>query len=181
MSYIGKKKIICYDSIVKIKVKKQSLYFFIFGTGGLIRFCISRECKVSVLDAVSGFINVHTRNFLFKRVWGTYTASAIQAITGVRLSVYAYLQLVGVGFKIEINKDFMLCKLGFSHLIYLPIPKGIRIKLLKKNIFSFNGANAQKILEFVAQVKNIKKPDIYKGKGFRFLGEHIKLKPGKRK
>ena len=93
------------------------------------------------------------------------------------------LKLVGVGFKaitIKKNKQIILClKLGYSHLYFLNIPEGIKVKIIKQVLYLWCN-NKQKLEIFCNFVKNLKKPDSYKGKGFFFEYEKLSLKKGKK-
>lgn len=93
------------------------------------------------------------------------------------------LRLVGIGFKaiaITKNKQNILClKLGYSHLFFLNIPEGISVRIIKQVLY-LRCSNKQKLQNFCNFVKNLKKPDSYKGKGFSFEYEKLYLKKGKK-
>ena len=74
----------------------------------------------------------------------------------------------------------IVLKLGLSHLVVFSPPDEIQLATEENNIIIVSGVDKQKVGEVAQQIKSIKKPDIYKGKGIRYEGEHIKLKPGKK-
>lgn len=92
------------------------------------------------------------------------------------------LQLIGVGYKVFIENNFLIFRLGFSHPIYYKIPKNIKVQIqkLKPSNFVIFGNDSQQVNQVAAEIRSLKKPEIYKGKGIRYVGENIKLKEGKK-
>jgi large subunit ribosomal protein L6 len=93
---------------------------------------------------------------------------------------FVELFLVGVGFRFFIKEGFAFMDLGFSHQIKLQIPEGVWLMAAKGKVLCF-GFNKCKLKQFVQEIRDMKRPDPYKGKGFIFSGEEIKLKVGKKR
>ena len=92
------------------------------------------------------------------------------------------LRLIGIGFKIDINKNLLKLKLGFSHLINYELPKQLKFIQPKPRIpiYCIIGHNYNIITQIGANLRQLKKPEPYKGKGFRYYFEKIKRKEGKK-
>ena len=84
----------------------------------------------------------------------------------------------GKGFKAEVQDGMLVVHLGFSHPVEMRPPPGIQFSVLK-NIITVEGPDKQVVGQMAAKVRGLKKPDPYKGKGIRYLGERVKIKPGK--
>lgn len=105
-----------------------------------------------------------------------------KAIVGVSLKYVVQLTLIGVGFRLEsMDNNFMKLKLGFSHLVYLRIPKHIKVILVKKSFLILECIDEQVLKDFSSKIYACKKPDVYKGKGVRYKNQVINLKEGKKK
>ncbi len=113
-------------------------------------------------------------------LWGTYASHVKNMITGVNTPYVKKLILEGVGFKSEVkgNKSLDLA-LGFSHPVSVPIPEGLTVTAEKNNI-TVTGIDKEKVGQFAAMVRALKKPEPYKGKGFRYDDEVIRRKQGKK-
>jgi len=91
-----------------------------------------------------------------------------------------YLVIKGLGYRTRKRKNWILFKLGYSHLIRYRIPTLIRLKRIKKGKLKLISVNWQLLKQTVNMIRSFKKPDVYKGKGIRYKGENFKLKLGKR-
>ena len=92
------------------------------------------------------------------------------------------IRLIGIGYKINIKNDILTIKLGLSHFINKKLPKGIDFNQPKNKvpIYCIIGNDLRKITQFAANIRDLKKPEPYKGKGFRYYYEKIKRKEGKK-
>lgn len=111
--------------------------------------------------------------------WGT-TRSLIQnAIEGVTTGFVKKLELEGVGFKVSLEGNELVLKVGFSHLVRFPVPKDITITV-EKNVITVSGNEKQAVGQTAAVIRKIKKPEPYLGKGIHYQGEVIRRKDGKK-
>lgn len=101
-------------------------------------------------------------------------------IQEVRSNFKKSLELVGVGYRAHLFKNYLVLKLGYSHLIYVNIPKTIKIICIKPTKIYIIGSNKEEINLFAKLIKSYKKPEPYKGKGFLYEDEKIELKEGKK-
>jgi large subunit ribosomal protein L6 len=99
-------------------------------------------------------------------------------IKGVQDGYQKQLEISGTGFKVAAQGQTLTLSIGFSHPVVYELPKGIAVSI-EKNTITLNGIDKQLVGETAAQIRRLRPPDAYKGKGIRIVGEIIKLKPGK--
>jgi large subunit ribosomal protein L6 len=118
---------------------------------------------------------------------GLARALVQNAVTGVTEGFTRQLDVVGVGYKAELQKGRVMFNLGYSHQIEFPLPKGIDVKIERVNkpiqqyqtTLTITGINRQQVGQVAADMRSLRRPDPYKGKGVRYTNEVLKLKPGK--
>jgi len=104
------------------------------------------------------------------------------SVHGVTEGFSKDLEIVGVGYKAEVKGKAVVFSLGYSHPVTFPIPEGIQIALdAKAGKVSISGADRQKVGQVAAEIRDVRPPEPYKGKGVRYTGEQITLKEGKKK
>jgi len=112
-------------------------------------------------------------------LWGTYASHVKNMIIGVNEGFSKKLILEGVGFKSEVAGNVLKLALGFSHPVNITIPEGLTVTAEKNNI-TVSGIDKELVGYFTASVRANKKPEPYKGKGFRYSDEVIRRKQGKK-
>ena len=112
-------------------------------------------------------------------LWGTYASHVRNMIKGVVEGFEKKLIVEGIGFKSDVKGSELVMSLGFSHLVKMAIPAGIKVTA-EKNIISVSGVDKEAVGEFAASVRAKKKPEPYKGKGIRYENEVIRRKQGKK-
>ena len=116
---------------------------------------------------------------LAQSLWGTYGAHVRNMIAGVTDGFTKVLEIEGVGYRAEVKGSDIVLNVGFSHPVTLAIPEGITAEVQKSEII-LKGADKDALGQFAADVRKVKKPEPYKGKGIRYQGEHIIRKQGKK-
>ncbi|NCN11927.1 50S ribosomal protein L6 [Candidatus Kaiserbacteria bacterium] len=112
-------------------------------------------------------------------LWGTYAAHLRNMVKGVTEGFSRILEIEGVGYRAEVKGSDIVLNMGFSHPVVLAIPAGITAEVLK-NVITLTGADKDAVGQFAANVRKVKKPEPYKGKGIRYKGEFILRKQGKK-
>ncbi|MBU1091643.1 50S ribosomal protein L6 [Patescibacteria group bacterium] len=112
-------------------------------------------------------------------LWGTYSSLIRNMIEGVINGFTKKLIVEGIGFKSEVSGNKLILSLGFSHPVEMVIPDGIDMKAEKNKIEVF-GINKELVGQVAANIRALKKPEPYKGKGIRYEGEIIRRKAGKK-
>jgi large subunit ribosomal protein L6 len=111
---------------------------------------------------------------------GLTRALLANAVAGVSAGFERSLQVVGTGYKAEAQGTALNLALGFSHPVVFPLPTGITAKVEERNtLIVLNGIDKQLLGQVAADLRSLRPPDPYKGKGIRYRDEHIVLKPGK--
>lgn len=142
--------------------------------------------KIQVDPAISldieGSIVVVKRKSDQKRVkalHGLTRSLVANMITGVNSLWSKNLELVGVGFRAQVTGDKLVLNVGFSHPVEVVAPEGIIFEVADNTKIKVSGADKQVVGQAAANLKKVRPPDVYKGKGIRYAGEYIRRKVGK--
>ena len=114
-----------------------------------------------------------------RALWGTYASLVHNMIEGVTVGFKRVLEIEGVGYKAEAQGQKLTITVGFSHPVILQVPEGITA-VVEKSVITLTGIDKHAVGQFAANVRKVKKPEPYKGKGIRYQGEHIIRKQGKK-
>jgi large subunit ribosomal protein L6 len=113
-----------------------------------------------------------------RAIWGTMRALVAQMVLGVFQGYSKALELNGVGFKMEVRGQTLVCSLGYSHEVRYDLPVDIEAKIAD-NVLTLTSANAALVGKVAAEIRALRKPEPYKGKGFKYTDEVIRRKAGK--
>ncbi len=116
-----------------------------------------------------------------KRLWGMNRSLINNAIIGASKGYEKILELTGVGYRAVLKGNTLNLQLGFSHDINFNIPNGIKILVEKQNILKITGTDKQQVGMVAAEIKSLRPPEPYKGKGIKEQGQYILRKEGKKK
>ena len=114
-----------------------------------------------------------------KALWGTYASHITNMVKGVNTPFEKKLILEGIGYKSEVKGDKIAFALGFSHPVEVAIPAGLKVTA-EKNAINISGSDKELVGSFAANIRALKKPEPYKGKGMRYHDEVIARKQGKK-
>lgn len=120
-----------------------------------------------------------TRTKLSRSLAGTFASHLKNMLQGVRTKFVKKLELRGIGYRVELQGTSLKLLVGFSHPVLVPVPKGIDV-LVEKNIITVSGIDTEAVGQFAANVRAVRKPEPYKGKGLRYEGEYVREKQGKK-
>jgi large subunit ribosomal protein L6 len=112
---------------------------------------------------------------------GATRAHIANMILGVTKGYEKKLELQGVGFRAQVQGKSLNLTLGFSHPVSYPVPEGITIETQSQTEILIKGIDRQKVGQVAAEIRDVRPPEPYKGKGVRYAGEKIELKEGKKK
>jgi large subunit ribosomal protein L6 len=138
-----------------------------------------------IVDISESQINVKrpTEQKRHKAMHGLYRSLINNMVTGVSTGYTIQLELVGVGYRVEVKDNILDLTLGYSHHDYFKIPPEIMVKTEsvkgKNPIITLESFDKQLIGQVAAKIKSLRKIEPYKGKGIKFVGEHIRRKAGK--
>ena len=140
-----------------------------------------QEVKDGVqVDVKEGFIQVSLNDKLKKQTnWhGLFRTLIHNMIVGTTEGFETKLELIGVGYRAAVKGQQLELQVGFSFPITVDIPEGIQVKVEKTTV-TLNGINKQAVGQFAADIRQIRPPEPYKGKGIRYVGEHVRRKQRK--
>lgn len=176
MSRIGKQTVIIPTGT---EVKLSGTIFSVKGPKG----SLTRDFPGAVILHINGNEITFTPNKIGDRtvnaLWGTYASHVKNMIIGVNEGYIKKLILEGIGFKSEVTGNILNLALGFSHPVKIKIPIGITV-IADKNNITVTGIDKELVGSFTASIRTTKKPEPYKGKGFRYIDEIIRRKQGKK-
>ncbi len=116
-----------------------------------------------------------------RAMWGTARSRIQSMVTGVSDGFTKQLEIIGVGYRAAIQGDTLTLQLGFSHDVQYPIPEGITIKCEKPTNVTVSGADKAQVGQVAAEIRGVRPPEPYKGKGIKYADEIVLRKEGKKK
>ncbi len=180
MSRIGKQPVI-FPNGVSINVTQDNMVT-VKGPKGELKQAIDRDMKIDVKD---GEINIArpTDQIRHRALHGLSRALVANLVKGVTDGYQKKLELVGVGFKAANQGNVLDLALGFSHNIIFEIPKELKVATDQQKgqnpTITLDGIDRQLIGQVAAKIRGLRKPEPYKGKGVRYVGEVVRKKAGK--
>ena len=114
-----------------------------------------------------------------RELHGLARALVASMVTGVTKSFVKELEIQGIGYRAEADAKNLKLTVGYSHAVDMAIPEGIKVSVDRNVIVRVEGISAQKVGEFAANVRSVRPPEPYKGKGIRYVGERVRRKVGK--
>jgi len=176
MSRIGKQTIIIPKGTeVSLSLKNLSVK----GPKGTLTRDFPGNIEIKIVEDKINLTPTENNNRDLNALWGTYASHIKNMIIGVNEGYTRKLILEGVGYKSEVaGKDLNLA-LGFSHPVKVKIPEGLTVTADKNNI-TVSGIDKELVGRFTAQIRAMKKPEPYKGKGFHYDDEVVRRKQGKK-
>ena len=114
-------------------------------------------------------------------MWGTTRNLLNSLVVGVSEGFKKNLEILGVGYRAQVQGSELTMQLGYSHEINYPIPSGITITCPKNTSLVVEGIDKQKVGQVAAEIRGFRKPEPYKGKGVRYEDEYVVRKEGKKK
>lgn len=178
MSRIGKKPI-AVPSDVTLTVDGQTVKAK--GGKGELSFTLP-ECIGGKIE--DGNFSVEITNPDDKRakaMWGMCRTMVLNLIEGVSKGFTKELELRGVGYRAQMKGSMLSMQLGYSHDVDYTPPEGITITAAKPTLVTVSGIDKQKVGQVAAEIRSFRKPEPYKGKGVRYVGEYVRIKEGKKK
>jgi len=177
MSRIGKKILII---PAKTEVTVNGNTVSVKGPLGELIRTFQPGIKIEVAEGKVSFTPVAKNlNVTMNSLWGTIASHVNNMILGVNKAYEKKLIVEGIGFKADVVGTNLVFKLGFSHPITVAIPKNLKVAS-EKNIITISGIDKEFVGKYVAEIRALKKPEPYKGKGIRYEKEVIKRKEGKK-
>jgi large subunit ribosomal protein L6 len=177
MSRIGNKPVSILDG-VKVSVSGRTVN--VEGPKGKLSWEPRREIQVKVDDAKKQVLVTRSDDErLSKALHGLSRSIINNMINGVKNGYEKRLEIVGVGYLASLKGKEISLRVGLANELVKQIPVGLTVTCPDQTHIVIQGCDKQLVGQFAAEVRSLRKPEPYKGKGVRYQGEHIKLKPGK--
>ncbi|HUV72549.1 MAG TPA: 50S ribosomal protein L6 [Clostridia bacterium] len=174
MSKIGKKPIAIKEGVT---ISLEGRQIIVRGPLGELRLAKPDSLQVEI-EGQELRIKRLAEDKKTKAMHGTLARLIANAIKGVTTGFSKTLEVVGTGYRAQMQDNVLVLSLGFSHLVHFTPPPEIKLEA-KDNKIVVSGISKEIVGNTAAAIKRFRKPDAYKGKGIRYLGEKIRLKPGK--
>lgn len=175
MSRIGSQPIQLADG-VQVTCDAQAV--LVKGAHGELGMVMPKEVKVRIEEKTL-FLDRSSNSSDAKALHGLTRSLLNNAIVGVQKPWEKKLEVIGTGYRVKLQGKDLVFELGFSHPVKFVHVEGIKFDV-QTNIVTISGVDKQFVGEMANKIKSVRKPDPYKGKGIRYAGEIIKLKPGKK-
>lgn len=177
MSRIGKKPI-AIPAGVTVTVNDRTLD--VEGPKGKLTFTHRPEVSVTVADDASEVAVTRDDDLRPSReVHGLTRAILANMIVGVTQGYEKKLEIVGVGYLAAVHGDTLQLRVGFANELHRKIPSELTVTCPDQTHVVVQGCDKQKVGQFAADIRSLRKPEPYKGKGVRYQGEYVKIKAGK--
>ena len=177
MSRIGKKAVVV-PSGVTVTLDGQTVT--VKGPKGQLSWTVAEEIEVRQ-EGGELILAKRVESQRAQAMWGLSRTLVANMVTGVTTGFERSLELVGVGYRAAMKGNALSMQLGFSHEVDLPPPAGVSFAVPKQTEIKISGIDKQLVCEIAAQIRRIRPPEPYKGKGVRYAGEQVRRKEGKKK
>lgn len=176
MSRIGSKPI---EIPSEVEVKVEGNTVSVKGAKGELSRTLHREVNVRQEDGTLVFKVADNPTKTERSLWGLERSLVANLIEGVTKGFEKKLQIEGVGYRASVEGSDLVLLVGFSHPVKLSPPEGVQVAV-EKNVVVVSGIDKAKVTGFASEVRRVKPPEPYKGKGIRYEGEVVRRKVGKR-
>ena len=176
MSRIGNRKLVIPEGVT-VTVENNNIT--VKGPKGELKYSYSNLINVKVEEntvITEQIKNTKTANMM----QGTTNSLINNMIIGVSQGYEKGLEAVGVGYRFAVAGNKITINAGYSHPVVMEVPAGITATLVNNTEITLSGIDKQLLSEFAANVRKVREPEPYKGKGIRYKGEHVRRKEGKK-
>lgn len=160
-----------------VEIKQDNNIISIKGQKGELKHVVPEGIEVTV---EGNEIKVTRKSDLYKPFHGTTNALISNMLLGVTEGYVKGLEIVGVGYKFQLQGNKLIVQAGYSKPVEIEVPEGIEVEVLNNTEINIKGINKELVGEFAANVRKIRKPEPYKGKGIKYKDEKIRRKEGKK-
>ena len=176
MSRVGKKAV-AIPSGVTADVQGQTVK--VKGPKGSLQLVLHDDVAVK-MDKGAIKVDPRSETKRARSQWGTSRTLIANLVAGVSKGFEEKLEITGVGYRAAVQGKNLQLQLGYSHDVEVPIPAGIQIKATKPTEVEISGADRQKVGQLAAEIRGLRPPEPYKGKGIKYATETIRRKEGKK-
>ena len=176
MSRIGNRKI---EIPAGVTIVEENGDIIVKGPNGELSTKLVDGISLSIEESSLTVSRENDSNRL-KAMHGTTNANISNMITGVTKGYEKKLEIIGVGYRFTLKGNTLVINAGYSHPVELEIPTGLTVEVPSNTELTVKGIDKVKVGEFAANIRKVRKPEPYKGKGIRYKDEHVRRKEGKK-
>ena len=176
MSRIGK-RVLTIPAGVTVDVNDNKVT--VKGPKGELNLDVIKTLKVKV-EGTELTVEKLKQDKFTNQMHGTTNANINNMLIGVSEGFKKELEIIGVGYRFAVSGNTLTIQAGYSHPVKMEIPKGISVKAPSATELEVSGADKIVVGEFAANIRKVREPEPYKGKGIRYKGEHVRHKEGKK-
>lgn len=177
MSRLGKLPV---EIPASVSVDIADTFIAIKGPKGELKTVVTGDVDVT-LDDGKVWVKPANDTKRARAMWGTVRSNVNNIVQGVTAGFTKELEINGVGYRSAVAGNVLTLFLGFSHEIKYVVPAGIDVRCEKPTLIVITGACKQRVGQVAAEIRALRKPEPYKGKGVRYVGEYVRMKEGKKK
>ncbi len=176
MSRIGNRQLVIPDGVT---ASIEDNKIIVKGSKGELSLDLPELVKVSIEDnIIKTTPSCESKNANIMQ--GTINSLINNMLIGVHEGFKKELEAVGVGYKFNVQGNKIVINAGYSHPVEMKIPEGMKAELVSNTELTIHGIDKQKVSEFAANVRKVREPEPYKGKGIRYKDEYVRRKEGKK-
>ncbi len=175
MSRIGRKTIAIPSGV---KVEQKGTEIHVQGPKGSLTASLPDNIRLEVGDGEMRLDRADQRKPT-RAAHGLARSLFANMVTGVTDGFARELEIQGVGYRAEVAGKTLKLALGFSHPVEVPVPEGLSVSIQENNRVRIEGIDKQSVGQFAAEIRRLRPPEPYKGKGIRYVDEHVRRKVGK--
>lgn len=176
MSRIGK-RVLTIPAGINVDVNENTVT--VKGPKGELKLDVIKTLKVNINGTELTVEKLKEDKFT-NQMHGTTNANINNMLVGVSEGFKKGLEIIGVGYRFAVSGNTLTIQAGYSHPVKLEIPKGISVNAISATEIEVSGADKIVVGEFAANIRKVRQPEPYKGKGIRYKGEHVRHKEGKK-
>lgn len=176
MSRIGNRKLVVPEGV---SVTVENNQVTVKGPKGELSLEIKENITVQVEDNAVVVTRANEEKTT-KAMHGTTNANIKNMIEGVTHGFKKGLEIIGVGYRFTMKGNTLVINAGYSHPVELEVPAGLTVEAISNTEISVSGIDKVKVGEFAANIRKVRQPEPYKGKGIRYKDEHVQRKEGKK-
>jgi len=176
MSRIGNRKLVIPEGVT---ITEENNVVTVKGPKGELTTKLAENITIKVegntLEVLRSNDNTNT-----KTMHGTINALINNMMTGVTKGFEKGLEIIGVGYRFQLKGNVLVVNAGYSHPVEMEIPEGITVEVPSNTEVTVKGIDKVLVGEFAANIRKVRQPEPYKGKGIRYKDEHVRRKEGKK-
>lgn len=177
MSRIGNKKITLQEGVTVTVLEDNTV--IVKGPKGELTNQFSEDMQI-VVEGNTVTVKRPSDSIKHRSLHGTTRSLLDNMVTGVTEEFSRILEIHGVGYRAQLQGDVLVINAGYSHLVEMNIPEGLTVSVNTPTEVEVKGIDKQKVGQFAAEIREIRKPEPYKGYGIRYRGEAVRRKEGKK-